>query len=47
MFTVHFTDHYGQGSIDCKTKRQAQELKAKLEEDADNEDIWIEDERED
>ena len=43
MFRVHFTDDYGQGSIDKETRYQAVLLKNALEADSKTEDVWIED----
>lgn len=43
MFRVHFTDDYGQGSIDKETRYQAVLLKNALEADPKTEDVWIED----
>ena len=42
MFTVHFTDKYGQGAIDTETRQQAILLKNALNADADCENVWIE-----
>lgn len=43
MFRVHFTDDYGQGSIDTETRHQAILLKNALNADPKTEDVWIED----
>lgn len=43
MFRVHFSDNYGQGSIDTETRQQAVLLKNSLNADAKVEDVWVED----
>ena len=42
MYKIHFTDNYGQGTIECDSLEQYNEVMKNLREDPMAEDIWVE-----